>query len=151
MGGIACRWYNPHMNAQPLSDHQDAFEHHANTLSNIIPLWQTALERAEAQRRDALLALGNAIRQLDQLLSDIAASRTANTQEGAALMARVRQARDDAFAAMQTHVPNEAYYWTPEWQAGEREVDAALAEGRTTFFPDDESFEAALRARRAHV
>jgi hypothetical protein len=25
--------------------------------------------------------------------------------------------------------PEQAYHWTPEWQAGEREVDAELAKG----------------------
>ena len=41
----------------------------------------------------------------------------------------------------------QAWFWTPEWQAKEREADAALAEGRSERFASDEEFLAALRAR----
>jgi hypothetical protein len=39
---------------------------------------------------------------------------------------------------------DQAWFWTPEWQAGEREVDEAIAAGRTTFFGSAEEFLAAL-------
>jgi hypothetical protein len=45
-------------------------------------------------------------------------------------------------------VPDEAWYWTPEWQAREREADAAYAEGRTTTHESSAAFLAALEARR---
>ncbi len=41
----------------------------------------------------------------------------------------------------------QAWFWTPEWQAKEREADAALAEGRSERFASDEEFLAALGAR----
>ena len=35
--------------------------------------------------------------------------------------------------------PEQAWFWTPEWQAKEREADRAYAEGRfTTYFSLDE-------------
>lgn len=33
-----------------------------------------------------------------------------------------------------TRDPDQAYYWTPEWQAGEREAEADLTAGRYRVF-----------------
>ena len=41
----------------------------------------------------------------------------------------------------------QAWFWTPEWQEGEREVDADLAAGRVERFESDEAFMKALRDR----
>src|SRR2546425_391236 len=43
---------------------------------------------------------------------------------------------------------SQAWFWTPEWQAREREADEDLAAGRFTRHESDEAFLAALRARR---
>ncbi len=43
---------------------------------------------------------------------------------------------------------SQAWYWTPEWQAKEREADEDIAAGRVEYFDSDEAFIAALRARR---
>jgi len=42
---------------------------------------------------------------------------------------------------------SQAWFWSTSWQAGERRADADIAEGRTTFFESDESFEKALLDR----
>jgi AbrB family looped-hinge helix DNA binding protein len=39
----------------------------------------------------------------------------------------------------------QAWFWTPEWQEGEREVDPDLAAGRVERFESDEAFLKALR------
>ncbi len=36
--------------------------------------------------------------------------------------------------------PDQWWFWTPEWQAGEREADADLAAGRFQRFDSDEAF-----------
>ncbi len=41
----------------------------------------------------------------------------------------------------------QAWFWTPEWQAGEREADAQEAAGLGEAFNSDEEFLDALRAR----
>lgn len=41
---------------------------------------------------------------------------------------------------------SQAWFWTPEWQAGEREADADLAAGRMETFASGEEFLEALRA-----
>jgi len=47
-------------------------------------------------------------------------------------------------AASSGHPADQAWFWTPEWQEGEREVDEAIAAGRTTYFGSAEEFLAAL-------
>lgn len=39
---------------------------------------------------------------------------------------------------------SQAWFWTPEWQAGEREADADLGAGRVETFPSGDAFLAAL-------
>ena len=38
----------------------------------------------------------------------------------------------------------QAWFWTPEWQEGEREADEQIAAGQTTCFDSTEDFLAAL-------
>ena|SRR5271167_334310 len=40
----------------------------------------------------------------------------------------------------------QAWFWTTEWQAGEREADADLAAGRLEKFDSDDAFVTALRS-----
>ena len=40
--------------------------------------------------------------------------------------------------------PEQAWFWTPEWQAKEREADEAIAAGRGTLYLSDEEFLASL-------
>lgn len=41
---------------------------------------------------------------------------------------------------------DQAWFWTPEWQAGEREADEQAARGGGEVYMDEESFQAALDA-----
>jgi hypothetical protein len=43
--------------------------------------------------------------------------------------------------------PDQAWFWTPEWQASEREADAEIAAGGGTRYHSDEEFRAALDER----
>jgi hypothetical protein len=47
--------------------------------------------------------------------------------------------------------PDQAWFWTPEWQAKEREADADKAAGRVERFESDEAFTAALQERRGSL
>ncbi|MHB1511415.1 MAG: AbrB/MazE/SpoVT family DNA-binding domain-containing protein [Acidimicrobiales bacterium] len=42
---------------------------------------------------------------------------------------------------------DQAWFWSPEWQAGERGADEDLAAGRVETFDTGEAFVGALRAR----
>jgi antitoxin PrlF len=46
--------------------------------------------------------------------------------------------------AMTTIPTDQRWFWTEEWQAGEREASADIAAGRTEFFGSDEEFLASL-------
>jgi hypothetical protein len=39
---------------------------------------------------------------------------------------------------------DQAWFWRPEWQEGEREADEQIAAGQTTYFDSTEDFLAAL-------
>lgn len=41
----------------------------------------------------------------------------------------------------------QAWFWTPEWQVGEREADADLAAGRVETFASGDELVSALKAR----
>ncbi len=45
--------------------------------------------------------------------------------------------------------PDQAWFWTPEWLAGELEAEADKAAGRQQVFGSDEDFLAALAERSA--
>ena len=70
----------------------------------------------------------------------------AGLREGAALAVRLT---DEGILIERApeHDPDQAWFWTPEWQAKEREADADLAAGRFTIYHSDEEFDEALRAR----
>lgn len=40
--------------------------------------------------------------------------------------------------------PDQAWFWTPQWQAREREADEEIAAGHTTYYESGEEFLAAL-------
>jgi hypothetical protein len=42
--------------------------------------------------------------------------------------------------------PDQAWFWTPDWQEGEREADAQLAAGEGQVFDSDEAFVDHLRS-----
>lgn len=51
--------------------------------------------------------------------------------------------RQDGVWEVRPHVAvpaNEAWFWTPEWQAGEREVDELIARGETQTFEGPDEF-----------
>jgi antitoxin PrlF len=50
----------------------------------------------------------------------------------------------DGVVLLRGRDPGQAWYWTPQWQAGEREADEDLAAGRSELFDSDEEFERRL-------
>ncbi len=44
----------------------------------------------------------------------------------------------------ETEHTDQRWFWTEDWQSGEREANAAIAAGETTVFDSDEDFVAAL-------
>lgn len=52
----------------------------------------------------------------------------------------VREEKTDTPAGAASHDPEQWWFWTEEWQNGEREADADIREGRTRHIGTDEEF-----------
>jgi hypothetical protein len=75
-----------------------------------------------------------------QIIADAARERGQSPDDLVrAWVAALRQA-----AAGEAIDPDQAWFWTPEWQAKEREADADLAAGNFTRYDSDEEFLRAL-------
>jgi len=64
--------------------------------------------------------------------------------------------REDGVIELRPHVAvpaDQAWFWTPEWQAGEREADEQIARGEIETFDNVDDFLAALEAdwKEAHA
>jgi hypothetical protein len=46
---------------------------------------------------------------------------------------------------MSEREPDQAWFWTEEWQAGEREASEQIARGEVTTYMSDEEFLASLK------
>ncbi|HEX6819628.1 MAG TPA: hypothetical protein VF120_14725 [Ktedonobacterales bacterium] len=50
----------------------------------------------------------------------------------------------EALAIQYAHDPGQAWFWTPEWQAGEQRATAERDAGQGEYFEDEDAFIAAL-------
>lgn len=105
-------------------------------------------EMREQVRRwqDHVHQAADLIRWADDLIERVAAGPEQAVAERDRVLALVQPIREQAFALMQRLNPEQAWFWTEEWQAGEREVDRQLASSAVTTFASDEEFDAALDA-----
>ena len=107
-------------------------------IRNQVERWQDHIhETTEAIRR-----ADDIIEQIDNM-PDVAAA------ERDSVLTKARSVRTEAFAVMKRLNPDQAWFWTETWQAKEREADADIAAGRTSFHASTDEFLAALDARRA--
>lgn len=54
--------------------------------------------------------------------------------------------KEDGQLALKEIDPEQAWFWTPEWQKGELEADEDIRAGRTARYYSDEEFLAALES-----
>jgi hypothetical protein len=104
--------------------------------------WEAAVTRVA----DMLRSLDTILERLLPLLgteSELAEDKRAPYEE---LLRAARARRQEVFDVMRRLNPDQAWFWTEEWQAGEREADADEAAGRTTYHASTEDFLAALDA-----
>lgn len=118
--------------------------------------------RADAERRAAeeaqlalkrhITAVADVIRAADTLIAVLSATSSreyAQVVDGVLL--QTRQNRHEAFIVMTRLNPDQAWFWTEEWQAKEREADADETAGRTTFHATTEDFLAAIKLRQPAI
>ena len=60
----------------------------------------------------------------------------------------IEVAQDGSIILRPVRDPEQAWFWTEEWQAGEREADAQMAAGRGVQYESGEGLLKALRERR---
>ena len=89
----------------------------------------------------------DAIRRADGVIEQLAGMPDVAAAERNSVLAMARSVRAEAFAVMQRLNPDQAWFWTETWQAGQRRAEADVAAGRVTSFESDEEFFAALKAR----
>ena len=69
--------------------------------------------------------------------------RAANIKPGHAFEVEVT---DEGILLRPTEIdPDQAWFWTPEWQAKEHEADQAIAEGRFTRYYSEDDFLASFK------
>jgi hypothetical protein len=91
------------------------------------------------------------IRWADATTEQLAGLPEADAAECDRVLTVVRAVRAQALAVMQQINPDQAWFWTEEWQAGEREVDRNIVAGELLTFATDEEFTAYLLAGRPDI
>ncbi len=91
---------------------------------------------------DALL--GEIVRTSDRLLEEIGEAVPGDDFQTLVARALLQSVRRLAAGLNQERYPDQAWFWTPEWQRREREADAQIAAGLGTRYDSDEAFLASL-------
>jgi hypothetical protein len=110
-----------------------------------------APSRAPRHKDDRIEELAMLIRAADDLLAQYPPETADEPLDVSVSRTLIQTVRRIAFGYMQEVNPDQAWFWTEQWQAGEREVDANIAAGRGTFYGDTDEFVAALDAARADL
>lgn len=103
-------------------------------------------ELTETLRSDILTAAAQTIRNCDQLLELLPAVPAEHVTEVKRLTEVTAENRKLAFSLIEQLNPDQAWFWTEEWQAGERAVDRDIAAGVPMESGTPEEFLAALAA-----
>jgi hypothetical protein len=109
-------------------------------------------ERERVQRwQEHLHEAAEAIRRADAIIEQLAGMPDVAAAERGVVLSMARSVRAEAFAVIKRLNPDQAWFWSEEWQAKEREADADEAAGRVTHYDTDEEFLTALEARMHHA
>lgn len=133
------------------SEPQRAITSNTSQLMVALPLWKAVLERNKVERREMLVVVGSAVRTLDQVIQITQDNGQAEQVDASEVLASLLAVRAELVSTIEEFAPEEAYIWTPEFQAEMRESEAEVAAGRARIFLDKESFDEALKAHGAHV
>src|SRR5438105_224999 len=83
------------------------------------------LKEASDHFETTMLALGAVLREADAMSETLRIDSTPSPS----LLEQTRQLRREVYRMLATAVPEQAWFWTEEWQAKERQADADLAAG----------------------
>ena len=110
-------------------------------------------ERARVQRwQEHVHEAAEAIRRADGVIEQLAGMPEVAAAERHTVLTMARSVRAEAFAMMKRLNPDQAWFWTEEWQAGEREVERNVSAGKVgAAHYAGEEFDAHLRALRSDI
>ena len=88
--------------------------------------------------------LGTIVRTSDRLLEELGQIVPDDDLQTVVARALLESMRVLAAGLIQERYPDQAWFWTPEWQRREREADAQIAAGLGTRYESDAAFFASL-------
>jgi len=88
--------------------------------------------------------LGTIVRASERLLEEIGEVGPGDDLQLAVARALLESMRVLAAGLIQERYPDQAWFWTPEWQRREREADARIAASLGTRYDSDAAFLASL-------
>jgi TATA-binding protein-associated factor Taf7 len=95
--------------------------------------------QAERIRDEMIDQAAGVLRRSDEVIEQINALPDELAAEREALLVQTRGVRRQAFERMRELNPDQIWFWTEEWQAGEREADRQIAAGETIRFESDDA------------
>ncbi len=104
-----------------------------------------------APREQAIRQLAEIIRAADCFTALLQDAPETERRELEKWLTVTKALRRTAYLLLSNLVPEQRWFWTEEWQTGERDADADQAASRTTTHADDASFLDALYLRRPRV
>jgi hypothetical protein len=109
--------------------------------------------RAARVWHEAVDEVADSLRNLDSLIERFAQYTPPQGDDpiATAWLTKVRATRVRVFDVMRQLNPDQAWFWTEDWQRKEREADADIAAGRTSGPHSTEEFLALLDASDAHA
>jgi len=116
------------------------------TLINTIPINRDVVPGTRLLSDEGIRHVTRALNAADTLLESFAAEPVGDADDVDELVAFTQALRRLAFLVLAEHNPGQAWFWTPEWQAGERQADEDIRQGRGQVSYSDEEFIAALDA-----
>jgi len=116
------------------------------TLINAIPIHGDVLSGARLLSDEGIRRVARALSAADTLLATLAAEPVDDADDVDELVAFTQALRRLAFLVLAERNLDQAWFWTPEWQAGERQADEDIRQGRGDVSYSDEEFLAALDA-----
>jgi len=97
-------------------------------------------QELERRRSEATNLFADTLRQFDTLIERVLALPEDVAAEREVLLAEIRERRAWVYARMREVNPDQAWFWTEEWQRGERQADRDIAAGKAHRFETDEEF-----------
>lgn len=140
------------MNALPLPQYHSLFSSMGATLTSSAADVLEDVRVADQRRKDLLKRVGKILRDIDAVTHAARETADLTDPEINRMITEFAAMRTPMIGIVRDLAPEEEWYWSEEWQAGEREIEAEKAAGRTNTYQSDDEFAALLTAnRREHA